>query len=171
MTDATAVERLARLQSRRSAPTGQADDPSFPARPPTSRGRRRSPAAAAKIITLGGSTTAILGIMAGLGLAERNAQGDVATSPVLSPATNVVEIDPIPSTSVAAPTTPATNPLVPASAIGQTAPVTAPVSAPVPAPVPVPVAVDLAVPPPPPPKQQQPQQQAAPTPQATTSGS
>jgi hypothetical protein len=143
--------------------------------PPTSRGRRRSPAAAAKIITLGGSTTAILGIMAGLGLAERSTQGDIATSLVLSPATNIVEIDPIPSTSVAAPTTPATNPLVPAPAIGApvTAPVTDPVTdaAPAPAPVPVPIAVDLAVPPPPPPQQQQQQQQAAPTPQATTSGS
>jgi len=88
------ADRLARLQARRSAsgggsatPAPASTEPNHPdVRVPTTdspRGRasvgpsrrRRSPAATAKIVTIGASTTALLGLIAAYGYAEARPEG------------------------------------------------------------------------------------------------
>jgi hypothetical protein len=140
----------------------------------------RSPAVAAKIVTAGASTTAVLGMMAGFGIAERQtASADEAVGsatqqqmPSSDEATDAVVdavLPPLESTVATAPpsgpmpTTPGAGAAVAVAAAdpaGTPAPTaqpttaapiaTTPIAAP-PQPVAAPVAVDLAVPPPPPP--------------------
>lgn len=99
------AERLARLQARRSATTEPTEQPSPGANVTTgSHRRRRSPALSAKVITVGASTTAMLGMMAGYGIAE----GRADQAPTLEPVTDQAgAIDAAPGAAV--PTTLATT--------------------------------------------------------------
>ncbi len=75
------AERLARLQARRL--TGATSDAAAAPAPAAAATRRRSPARSAKVLTVGASTTAVLGMMAGYGIAESKA----AQAPTLEPGT------------------------------------------------------------------------------------
>ncbi len=157
------------------------------------RRRRRTPAEAAKIATVGLSTTALLGMMAAFGIADQRAAESIETAAAEATAVPTQVTAALPVATVPAtlpPTSPApaiAEPTVAPSGSASTVPVgaapelagtvaPAPVPAPVPVPVPVPVpaAVDLAVPaPPPPPPAPAPQAAPAPAPapQAESSGS
>ena len=130
MTDTTLpderAERLARLRERRGR-SGPEDVPAAPASPPaepvvadrlarlqnreapspsgTRAGRRRSPAANAKIVTVGASATAMLGMIAGYGIADAFASVDpqpaaqpADTAAVLPVTTSAAEVPPASST-------------------------------------------------------------------------
>lgn len=121
------AERLARLQSRRtsseqdSAPT-VATDPNPPGPVPPSDGkarrqrRRRSPARDAKILTVGASTTALLGMIAAYGIADGLVSADTSTAGTIAPD--------VPLPASASTTPPATVP--PATLPPTTAPTTVP---------------------------------------------
>ncbi len=93
--DLQRAERLAALRHRRpgtprvESATATAVDPSDPFGGSSGSAerdrRRRSPATTAKIVTVGASTTAVLGMMAGYGIADRVAASD----PVVVPAGDV----------------------------------------------------------------------------------
>lgn len=100
--------RLARLQARRLAETVTevvdspvAPEPREAATAPV-RGRRRSPAMSAKVLTVGVSTTAMLGMIAGYGIAEGRSQQTPQLEPVTGatgdPDTAVATPAPIPTT-------------------------------------------------------------------------
>ena len=121
MTEADHVDedraaRLARLQARRgttsppappvaSPPGGAVEreaDPTLPATP----SRRRSPASNAKIVTVGVSTTAMLGMIAGYGIAD----GMTTEAPTAAAAAPVA---PVASAPVIPPASPTTSPAAP----------------------------------------------------------
>lgn len=82
------AERLARLQARRSATTEPTEQQSPTPGPNITTGpsrRRRSPALSAKVLTVGVSTTAMLGMMAGYGIAEGRADQAPTLEPVTDP--------------------------------------------------------------------------------------
>ena len=101
MTDLQGLEaeraaRLAQLRDRRNGESSDVRGHSMAPRSDASskhapgRSRRRSPAAAAKIFTIGASTTAVLGIMAGYGIAEESAASDPVLLPPDQPFTSVL---------------------------------------------------------------------------------
>lgn len=123
------AERLARLRERRAEPSlAGASLPTHPSATgvtgempvaPTTPGRsprRTSPAATAKIVTVGASTTAVLGLVAGYGFADRVATADQVVSPGTAIAASADESAGAPDPRAAA--------LAPPAAAGQ--PVTAP---------------------------------------------
>jgi hypothetical protein len=159
-------DRLAGLQARRAAAASRSGQRSFV----------QSPAAASKIATVGLSTTAMLAMMAGLAIADRQPAppelvvagplppGTGATT-VAAPSTTPVEatLPPViasPSIVTAAPPAAVTQPTTQPT----TQPSTLPTTPAAPQPVAIPVAIDLAVPAPPPPPA------PAPAPQAQSSG-
>ena len=127
--------RLARLQARRGAdpsvtpsapssadrpatavrgpdslpsPTAASIERTAPIDPPPQRTRRRSPAANAKIITIGASTTALLGMIAGYGIADGlTNEPPEATGSVPAAPAPIVRAAPI------APASPTTTPPAP----------------------------------------------------------
>lgn len=166
--------RLAQLQARRAQrpavdrPTrpasGAGDPPTSPATRPRQRPRRRpSPAAGAKVVAVGASTTAMLGMIAAFGVAARAQESSNATTtesvaaddltPV-PPATLPSTVAPAPSTGVASPaatsppasspsapqavpapnTTSPLQPVAPSTAVVELAVPPVPVAAPAPAP-------------------------------------
>ncbi len=95
--------RRASAHSDRGAADPRPPDPITRGNPPR---RRRSPATTAKIVTVGASTTAVLGMMAGYGIAEQAA----ASKPVLLPADQLAAPAPAPATTIpAASTAPASS--------------------------------------------------------------
>lgn len=164
----------------------------------SSVGRRRSPATTAKIVTVGASTTAMFGMIAGYGIAE----GMAASKPTLvaddrPPAPPAAAAPSVPTITTAAPqvivvivdsaTGKPVSPADPSAIDPLDAPQTRATGASTPAasestppatalaPVPAPQVVDLAVPVPPPPAPAAPPAPAtpspAPAPQASSGGS
>ena len=104
------AERLARLQARRASAGGQAEPSPTPDPLRTSAAprRRRSPALSAKVITVGASTTAMLGMMAGYGIAEGRADQSPTLEPVAEPGgvIDAASVAAVPTTLATSATTP-----------------------------------------------------------------
>ena len=110
-----ALERIARLQERRGrtssradggAAAGPGDEPVPPPSRSASPGRRRKPATTAKVVTVGASATAVLGLIALYGTVDRAAATPGPSSPAAT-GTDLPPVAPVPNSSgPAAPVTP-----------------------------------------------------------------